>query len=72
MSGYTTIKPYYEVVDPIKVLNETYTVTFNDSFRIKPKELTPVNISTKYSIQDQAGNFLASGQPFDPKNGTAF
>ncbi len=72
LSGHTTIKPYFEVVDPIKVLNETYTVTFNDSFRIKPKELTPVNISTKYSIQDQAGSFVASGEPFDPKNGVVF
>ena len=36
VSGPTTVKSYFEVVDPYAILNETYTVTFNDSFRITP------------------------------------
>lgn len=71
-AGHTTVKPYYEVVDPIKVLDETYTVTFNDSLRKKPTELSYVNISTNYSVQDAAGNFLIKKQSFDPKNGAVF
>jgi hypothetical protein len=72
VEGFTTVKPYFEVIDPIKVIDQTYTVTFNDSLRIKGSERTPVNISTNYSVQDEAGNFLVTKAPFDPTNGIVF
>ncbi len=72
VEGATTVKPYFEVVDPVKVIDQTYTVTFNDSLRIKGTERTPVNISTNYSVQDAGGNFILSEEPFDPRNGVIF
>lgn len=72
IEGATTVKPYFEVVDPLRVLDQTYTVTFNDSLRIKGTERTPVNISTNYSVQDASGNFILREEPFDPKNGVIF
>ncbi|MBP9119982.1 MAG: hypothetical protein KBF59_03870 [Ignavibacterium sp.] len=72
VSGPTTVKTYFEVVDPYAILNETYTVSFNDSFRITPPEIKPVSISTNYSVQDPAGTYLVKEQPFDPDNGVIF
>jgi hypothetical protein len=72
VSGFTTIKPYFEVVDPVKVINESYTLTFNDSLRKKLTELSYVNISSNYSVQNAAGNFLVKELPLDPKNGVVF
>ena len=72
VEGVTTIKPYYEVVDPTSVIDETYTLSFNDSLRKGATELSYVNVSTNYSIQDEAGNYLLKEQPFDPSNGVVF
>lgn len=70
--GIATVKSYFEVVDPTKTLNETYTVSFNDSLRKRPTELSYVNISSNYSVQDAVGNYVIKAQPFDPKNGSVF
>ena len=70
--GFTMVKPYFEVIDPVNVIDGTYLVTFNDSMRIKGSEKTPVNISTNYSVQDESGNYLIKAAAFDPTNGIVF
>ena len=64
--------PYSVVIDPIRVQNATYTIEFNDSIIIKPRQLEGVNISTNYTVKDASGNIVVDQAPFDPDNGVIF
>ncbi|MBK7631356.1 MAG: hypothetical protein IPJ23_11770 [Ignavibacteriales bacterium] len=76
VSGFSTPVPFYEVVDPIKMNEGTYTITFNDSLRKTPDPLSQeksfVNISSGYSVSDPLGNVVLSDKPFTPSNGIVF
>jgi hypothetical protein len=73
VSGYSTVTPYSVVYDPVRVLNTSYTVEFNDSIVIKPLQREGVNISTNYSVRETGSNIILVDQaPFDPTNGVVF
>ncbi len=76
ISGFSTPVPFFEVVDPIKINEGTYSITFNDSLRKSPDPLSQersfVNISSGYSVTDPLGNVVISDKPFTPANGIVF
>ena len=72
VEGVSTPIPYFEVVDPVKMAEGTYTISFNDSLRKEGNELTPVNISSSYSVLSPSGSLLLSDIPLTPDNGIVF
>lgn len=74
VSGFSTPVPFFEVVDPIKMNEGIYTITFNDSLRKDPagQERSLVNISSGYTVTDPLGNVVISDKPFTPSNGIVF
>ncbi len=72
-SGYSTSVPYFEVVDPVKMVEGTYTITFNDSLRKSTdpasQERSFVNISSNYTLTGPTGNLILSEKPLTPSNG---
>ena len=66
-SGESTRIPYYEVLDPTKVKDTSYTVVFADSI------IQQVNISKKYSVKySGTDNFLIQDALMAPNNGVVF
>jgi hypothetical protein len=73
VSGASTVTPYSTVLDPVKVLNTSYIVEFNDSIVIKPLQREGVNISTNYTVKESGtGTILVDQAPLDPTNGVVF
>lgn len=73
VSGASTVIPYSTVLDPVKVLNTSYIVEFNDSIVIKPLQREGVNISTNYTVKESGtGTILVDQAPLDPTNGVVF
>lgn len=73
VTGASTVVPYSVVVDPVKVLNNTYNLEFNDSIIIKPLQREGVNISTNYTVREAGtGNIVVDQVPLDPSNGVVF
>jgi hypothetical protein len=65
--GASTATPFFEVIDPIRVLDSTYIVTFTDSLR------QGVNISALYSVQlAGSGNYVVKDAKIVPENGVVF
>ena len=66
-SGVSTRVPYYEVLDPTKVKDTSYTLVFADSI------IQQVNISKKYSVKySGTENFLIQDALMAPNNGVVF
>lgn len=73
INGYSTAVPFFEVLDPVKLIEGTYTITFNDSLRrTSSSERSFVNISSSYSVLDPSGNKILSDKRFLPENGIVF
>ncbi len=67
ISGVSTRVPYYEVLDPTKVKDTSYTLVFADSI------IQQVNISKKYSVKySGTDNFLIQDALMAPNNGVVF
>ena len=63
-SGASNAVPYFEVVDPTRVVDSTYKVTFNDSL------INGVNIAYSYNIENAAsGNVILKNAKMSPSNG---
>ncbi len=72
VSGVSTPLPYFEVIDPYKIVEGAYSITFNDSLRKSGLETSFVNISSNYSVLDPQGNTLVTEKPLAPDNGIVF
>ena len=72
VSGLSTPAPYFEVIDPIKVIEGNYTISFNDSLRKSGNEKAAVNISSAYSVTDPSGNLIVANSKLTPQNGVVF
>lgn len=66
VEGKSTSTPYFEVIDPFKVQNETYTLTFVDS------AVQGVNFAYLYKITDSQNNIVLQSTEFSPDNGDVF
>lgn len=68
VSGGSTVTPYFEVVDPTKVKNTTYEVTFVDSV------VKGVDLAYAYSIKDLTSGeiVLNESRKLYPSNGEIF
>ncbi|HMN48915.1 MAG TPA: hypothetical protein PKD67_07270 [Ignavibacteriaceae bacterium] len=63
-SGISTKIPYYEIVDPTRVTDSTYTVTFNDTLK------NGVKFAYSYNIQNAgSGKYLLKNSKLLPDNG---
>ena len=66
-SGYSTVTPYFEVIDPFKIEDSTYVVEFADSL------VQGVNIAYNYSVKNSlSGNFVAQNKELTGSNGEVF
>lgn len=72
ITGSSTPLPYFEVIDPSKIVEGAYTISFNDSIRKAPLERVGVNISSNYSVTDPSGNTVVSEKEITPANGIVF
>lgn len=73
-SGYSNAVPYFEVLDPTRVLDKNYRIVFNDKYYVTPGLVKDsVSIADKYSIIDvETGNFVIKDQEIRATNGTVF
>jgi hypothetical protein len=73
-SGSSTAIPYFEVVDPYKVVNKSYEITFNDIYFVTGgSKKDSISISDTYSVKDlENGNMILEGQEILPSNGIVF
>jgi hypothetical protein len=74
ISGHSFSIPYFEVVDPYKVKDNTYEVSFNNRYFITGgSSVDSVNISNNYSIKDlSSGNMIIENAEILPSNGVVF
>lgn len=72
--GNSTFTPFFEVMDPTKVKNESYRITFNDSFYVTPGSvIDSVNISATYNVYNATtGNQVISDAEITETNGIVF
>lgn len=74
VSGVSNSTPFYEVIDPTRVLNKTYKVEFNNRFFVTPGSVKDsVNVSNKYSIIDnETGSVVLKDADIRATNGVVF
>ena len=72
--GNSTFTPFFEVMDPTRVKNESYRITFNDSFYVTPGSVKDsVNISATYNVYNTTtGNLVISDAEVTETNGIVF
>ena len=62
--GISTATPYFEVVDPTRITDSTFNLTFNDSL------INGVRVAYSYNIQNAGtGNYLLKDSKLLPSNG---
>lgn len=67
VSGISTVTPFYEVLDPLRIEDSAYTVTFNDSL------VNGVSIAYSFNVvNSSSGNKIISNSPLSPDNGEVF
>jgi len=71
-SGLSTPVPFYEVIDPLKIVEGTYTISFNDSLRKAGNEKTAIDVSATFNVQDPSGSFVMKDVIINPSNGIVF
>lgn len=73
-SGNSSSTPYFEVVDPYKVKNNNYKISFNDNYYITPGDKKDsVSIANKYTITDLGtGDIVLLDEEIVPSNGVVF
>ncbi len=63
-SGFSTVVPYYEVVDPTRITDSTFIVTFNDSI------VSGIKVAYSYNVQNAvSGKYLLQNSKLLPTNG---
>lgn len=74
ISGYSNVVPYYEVLDPTKVLDKEYKVVFSDKYYVTTGSIVDsISISDKYSVIDaQTKQIILKDQEIRATNGTVF
>lgn len=74
ISGVSNSTPFYEVIDPTRVLNKTYKVEFNNRYFVTPGTAKDsVNISNKYSVIDtETGTVILKDADIRATNGVVF
>lgn len=73
-SGYSNVTPYFEVLDPTRVLEKNYKIVFNDKYYVTSGNVKDsISIADKYSVIDLATNdtVLANAE-IKPENGIVF
>ncbi len=64
VNGISTKTPYYEIVDPTRATDSTYTVTFNDTLK------SGVKFAYSYNVQNAGtGKYLLKNSKLLPDNG---
>lgn len=74
-SGYSNAVPYFEVLDPTKVLDKNYKVVFNDKYYVTSGNVKDsISISDKYSVVDPDDPSIVylSDAEIRPENGIVF
>lgn len=68
VDGYSTAKPYFEVIDPQKITNTTYVVSFQDS------SVNNIKFAYSYNVKDSlTGTMLLTGtNKLLPNDGIVF
>jgi hypothetical protein len=74
VSGFSNAVPYFEIIDPTKVLDKKYRVIFNDKYFVTPGNIKDsVSIANKYSvIDDQTNEVIIRDDDIRATNGTVF
>jgi hypothetical protein len=69
VSGYSSTTPFFEVIDPFKVMNATYEVSFVDSLFSNIRKAYGYNV-----VNITTGDTISKGNPFKllPSNGNIF
>jgi len=73
-SGYSNVTPYFEVLDPTRVLEKNYRVIFNDKYYVTSGNVKDsISIADKYSVIDLAtNNAVLANADIKPENGIVF
>jgi hypothetical protein len=73
-SGYSNVTPYFEVLDPTRVLEKNYKVIFNDKYYVTSGNVKDsISIADKYSVIDLAtNNPVLTNAEIKPENGIVF
>lgn len=67
VSGYSTAKLYFEVMDPFEIQDSSYTIEFNDSL------VNGVNIAYSYNVLNtNSKRVIRNNLPMSPDNGDVF
>lgn len=74
LSGVSNAVPYYEVLDPTRVQERSYRISFNDEFYITTGNLVDsISIASTYSVTDVAsGSMVVKDADISPANGIVF
>lgn len=74
LSGFSNSLPYYEVLDPTRVQERTYRITFNDEYVVTPGNIVDsVSLASTYSVTDLAsGTMVVKDADITPDNGIIF
>lgn len=73
-SGYSNVIPYFEVLDPTRVLDKNYKIVFNDKYYVTPGNIKDsISISDRYSVIDLETNTpVLNNAEIRPENGIVF
>lgn len=73
-SGYSNVTPYFEVLDPTRVLEKNYKVIFNDKYYVTSGNIKDsISIADRYSVIDLAtNNAVLVEAEIKPENGIVF
>ncbi|MGQ9642908.1 MAG: hypothetical protein ACUVT3_03515, partial [Ignavibacterium sp.] len=73
-SGYSNAIPYFEVLDPTRVLDKDYKVLFSDKYYVTSGNIKDsISIADKYSVIDLAtGDTVLNNAEIRPENGIVF
>ncbi len=73
-TGYSNVIPYFEVIDPTKVLDKNYRIVFNDKYYVTSGNLKDsISISDKYSVIDlESNSVILNEADIQPENGIVF
>lgn len=73
-SGYSNAVPYFEVLDPTRVVEKNYKIVFTDKYYVTQGNIKDsISISDKYSVIDlQTNAVILSNAEIQPENGIVF
>lgn len=73
-SGYSNTVPYFEVLDPTKVLEKNYKIVFNDRYFVTAGNIKDsISIADKYSVIDlETNSVILNNVDIQAENGIVF